>query len=151
MRRGTLLVVGLIALAASLIGSGVEATIRGDAGWRNHMSGDGHMGWWGDRQTTGSVIDGAIEEEVTATEFDFSPDELTVAVGEPFNLSVINEGDLPHDLVIPDLGVRVDVQPHSRVSAGLEVDEVGSYRFLCSYPGHAEAGMTGMLTVRPSR
>lgn len=151
MRRGTLLVAGLIALAASLIGSGVEATIRGDGGWWNHMSGDGHMGWWGNRQTTGSVIDGAIEEEVTATEFGFSPDELTVAVGEPFNLSVINAGDLPHDLVIPDLGVRIDVRPDGRVSAGLEVDEVGSYRFLCSYPGHAEAGMTGMLTVSPSR
>jgi uncharacterized cupredoxin-like copper-binding protein len=151
MRRRTFLVVGLIALGASLIGPAVQATISGDIGGWNHMSGSGHMGWWGDRQTTGDVIEGAFGKDVTATEFAFSPNELTVAVGEPLNLNVINAGGLPHDLVIPDLGVRLDVGPGGQATTGIEVDKAGSYQFLCSDPGHAEAGMTGLLTVSPNK
>ncbi|HEX6302108.1 MAG TPA: cupredoxin domain-containing protein [Acidimicrobiia bacterium] len=145
-----LLIAGLVAVAASLIGPAVQAAITGETGW-DHMSGYGHMGRWGDSQTTGDVIEGATEEQVIATEFAFSPNELTVAVGEPINLSVTNGGDLSHDLVIPDLGVRLAVGPGGQATAGLEVDKAGSYQFLCSYPGHAEAGMTGLLTVSPDK
>lgn len=151
MQRSTLLVAGLIALGASLIGPAVQATISGDVGPWDHMSGYGHMGWWGDRQTAGEVIEGAVEEEVTATEFAFSPNELTVAVGEPINLTVKNAGALPHDLVIPDLGVRLAVGPGGQATTGIEIDTAGSYQFLCSYPGHAEGGMTGLLTVSPDQ
>lgn len=154
MRRNALLIAGLIALAASLIGPAVQAAITDDAGWWGHMSGYGHtsgyghMGWWGEGQTTGDVIEGAFEMEVTATEFSFSPDELTVEVGEPVNLTLINTGDLSHDLVIPDLGVHLAASPGRQATAGIEIEEAGSYRFLCSLPGHAEAGMAGLLTVK---
>jgi uncharacterized cupredoxin-like copper-binding protein len=151
MQRHILLVAGLIAIGASLTGAAVQTTISGDVGRWDHMSGYGHMGWWGDRQTASEVIEGAVEEEVTATEFAFSPNELTVAVGEPINLTVINGGDLPHDLVVPDLGVRLAVGPGGQATTGIEVDTAGSYQFFCSYPGHAEAGMTGLLTVSPKQ
>ncbi|MEX1091578.1 MAG: cupredoxin domain-containing protein [Acidimicrobiia bacterium] len=151
MQRKAFLVAGLIALGASLIGPAVQATVSGDIGWWDHMSGHGHMGWWGDRQTAGDVIEGAFERDVTVTEFAFSPNELTVVVGEPINLNVINAGGLPHDLVIPDLGVRLAVGPGGQATIGIEVDKAGSYQFLCSYPGHAEAGMTGLLTVSPNK
>lgn len=150
MRRKALLIAGLFALAASLIGPTVQAAITGDAGWWGHMSGYGHMGWWREGQTTGDVIEGASEYEVTATEFIFSPDELTVVVGEAVNLTLINAGDLPHDLVIPDLGVHLAVGPGRQTTTGIEVEEAGSFQFLCSYPGHSEAGMTGLLTVNPN-
>jgi len=148
MQRKALLIAGLFALAASLIGPAVQAAITGDAGWWGHMS--GHMGWWGEGQTTGDVIEGASETEVTATEFAFSPDELTAMVGEAVNLTLINAGDLPHDLVIPALGVRLAVGPGGQATTGVEVEEAGSFQFLCSYPGHSEAGMTGLLTVNPN-
>jgi nitrite reductase (NO-forming) len=150
MQRKALLIAGLIALAASLIGPAVQAAITGDAGWWGHMSGFGHMGWRGEGQTTGDVIQGASQTEVTATEFAFSPDELTVMVGEAVNLTLINAGDLPHDLFIPDLGVHLAVAPGRQTTTGIEIDEAGSYQFLCSYPGHAAAGMTGLLTVNPN-
>lgn len=150
MRRRTLLVAGLIALGVSLIGPAVQAGITGDTGWWDHMSGYGHMGWWGNTQTTGEVVDGAPDVEVTATEFAFTPGELTVTVGEPVNLSLVNAGDLAHDLVIPDLGVRLAVGPGQQATTGIEIDETGSYQFSCSYPGHAAAGMTGLLTVKPN-
>lgn len=149
MRRRTLLIAGLIALAASLIGSAAQAGITGDAGWWDHMSGYRHMGWWGDRQTTGDLFENASEIEATATEFAFSPGELTVTVGERVNLTLVNAGDLAHDLVIPDLGVRIAAGPGRETTTGIEVEEAGSYQFVCSYPGHAEAGMTGLLTVKP--
>ena len=151
MQRHILLVAGLIAIGASLTGAAVQATISSDVGRWDHMSGYGHMGWWGDRQTAGEVIEGTVEEEVTATEFAFSPNELTLAVGEPINLTLINAGDLPHDLVIPDLGVRLAVGPGGQATTGIEVDTAGSYQILCSYPGHAEAGMNGLLTVSPNQ
>jgi nitrite reductase (NO-forming) len=71
-------------------------------------------------------------------------------VGEPVNLTLINAGDLPHDLVIPDLGVHLAVAPGRQATTVREIDEAGSYQFLCSYPGHAAAGMTGLLTVNPN-
>lgn len=149
MRRRTLLITGIVALAASLIGPAVQATISGDTvGWR-HMSGYGHMGWSGDRQTTGDGIEGASEQEVTATEFAFSPDELTATVGEPVNLTLVNPGDLTHDLVIPDLDIRLVAGPGQQATIGIEIDDAGSYQFICSFPGHADAGMTGLLTVNP--
>lgn len=147
MRRRTLLVAGLIALGVSLIGPAVQAEITGDTGWWDHMSEYGHMGLWGNTQTTGDVIDGASEVEVTATEFAFTPGELTVTVGEPVNLSLVNAGDLAHDLVIPDLGVRLAVGPGRQATTGIEIDEAGTYQYLCTFPGHAAAGMTGLLTV----
>ncbi len=152
MRGRTLLIAGLIAMAASLIGPTVHAAITGDTlWWGGHMSGYGHMGRWGDGKTTGDVIEGAPDEEVTATEFAFSPAELTVVVGEPINLTLINQGSLPHDLAIPELGVRIAAAPGQQMTAGLEIEAAGSYEFVCTYPGHAEAGMTGLLTVEPNK
>ena len=149
MRNRSLLVAGLIALGASLSGPVLQATITGDTGWWDHMAGYGHMGWWGNAETTGDAIEGATELEVIASEFAFSPGELTVVVDEPVNLTLVNAGDLPHDLVIPELGVRLAAGPGRQVTTGIEVEHAGSYRLLCSYPEHAEAGMTGLLTVNP--
>lgn len=148
MRRSTLLIAGIVALAASLIGPAVQAGITGEAGrWGHHMSGYGHMGWWEDSQASGDVIEGATEMEVTATDFSFTPDELTATVGEPINVTLVNTGDLPHDLVIPDLDVHLAAGPGQRASTGIQVEDASSYQFLCSLPGHAEAGMTGLLTL----
>jgi uncharacterized cupredoxin-like copper-binding protein len=148
MRRRTLLIAGLVALGLSLIGPAVQAGITGDAGWWDRMSGYGHMGWWGNAQTTGDVIEGATDVEVTATEFAFTPGELTVTVGEPVNLSLVNAGELAHDLAIPDLGIRLASGPGRQATTGIKIDDAGTYQFLCSYPGHAAAGMTGLLTVK---
>lgn len=149
--RNSLLVAGLIALAASLIGPAVQASITGDIGWRNgHMGGSGHMGWWGNDLATGDVIGGARDVDVSAAEFAFSPAELTITVGEPVNITLSNTGEAPHDLVIPDLGVRLAAGPGREATTGFEVEEAGSYEFLCTFPGHAEAGMTGILTVVPN-
>lgn len=160
MQTRVLLIAGLIALAASLVGPAIQAAITDDTGSWGPMSGfgsmgpghmgPGHMGWWGGDQATGDVIEGAREMEVTATDLAFSPDGLTVTVGEAVNLTLVNAGDLRHDLVIPELDVRVVAAPGGQATIGIEFDQAGSYEFLCTFPGHAQAGMTGVLTVEPN-
>lgn len=150
MRRRTLLVAGLVALAASLIGPVVQASITGETGWWDHMTGYGHMGWWNGEQSAETEIGGADRILVTATEFAFSPAEIELEVGVPINLVLVNMGDLPHDLVIPELDLHVAARPGRQSGTGIDLADTGSYQFLCSYLGHEESGMTGVLKVVPN-
>jgi uncharacterized cupredoxin-like copper-binding protein len=134
-----------------MIGPAVQASISSEtAWWGGHMR-HGHMGWWGDTPPANSEIEGAPEVAVTATEYGFSPSELKVDFGEPVNLTLKNEGEIPHDLVIPELGVGIAVGPGQQATTGIVADQPGSYDFRCTYPGHAEAGMTGLLVVGPNQ
>lgn len=152
MRRRTLLITGLIALAGSMIGPAVQASISGDIGWwGGHMSRFGHMSWWGDPPPANSEIEGAPELVMTVTEYVFSPTELKVDFGESVNLTLKNTGEIPHDLVIPELGVHIAAGPGQQATTGIAPEKAGSFDFLCSYPGHAEAGMTGLLVVGPNQ
>ncbi len=99
----------------------------------------------------------------------FSPSALTVVVGEPVKLVVINRGKLPHELVI---GTAAELAEHQRemtsgsaahhhadsaisVEAGQSrevlrtFDKSGELGIACFQPGHYEAGMKGTLTVSP--
>lgn len=149
MKR-TLLVAGLVALAASLIGPTVQAAMTYETGWWGHMTGHGHMGWWSNEQWPETGIEGVEDVVVTATEFTFSPAEITLEAGVPIGLVLINEGDLPHDLVIPELDIHLSARPGQQSATGIETADTGSYQFLCSYPGHEESGMTGVLKVVPN-
>jgi len=151
MPRRALLIVGLIALAGSIVGPTVQSSITGDATWwGSHMFGSGgHMGWWGGTRTNGA-IEGAREVVITATEYVFSLSEPTVELGG-VNLTLKNEGLVPHDLVIADLGVRLAAGPGQQVTTGIEAVKTGSFHFLCTYPGHAESGMTGVLLIVPNQ
>ena len=47
------------------------------------------------------------------------------------------------------LGIKVDIQPGSTATVQIPADaQPGTYDFICSIPGHAEAGMVGTLTVQ---
>jgi nitrite reductase (NO-forming) len=82
------------------------------------------------------------------TEFSFSPAEVTILAGRTVNLVLENDGQQPHDLTVPDLGVYVAAAPGGRTATGLRVDEPGRYTLFCSLPGLREAGMSGTLIVR---
>lgn len=139
-------------MAASLIGPTVQASVADTTvtwNWLGHMSDRGHMwDWWNDSEsaTSSPRVEGADEVVVVATDFDFAPSEVTVSAGEPVNLRLVNEGRLPHDLVIPELDLRVSAGAGGEGVAGLD-PEPGVYEFWCSYPGHESQGMIGTLTV----
>ena len=147
MNRNRLLLIGGLSLVvAGLIGGSLTGSGSAAGGWWDgHMSGMPMMGWTGGN--TAPLIPGAEEVIVELDEFVFIPVEVTLEAGTESNLTAVNEGSLVHDLTIPSLGVRIVVPPGGRASAGLRGLASGSYPFLCTVPGHAEAGMTGTLIV----
>ena len=106
------------------------------------------MGRWSDTSRSSSLIEGAEVLVVTATDFGFSPAELVVQVGEPVNLTLVNEGAVPHDLTILGLGVHVAAGPGQQVTVGMVPEKTGSFEIVCTYPGHSDLGMTGVMVVR---
>jgi uncharacterized cupredoxin-like copper-binding protein len=109
-----------------------------------------HMGWTQSASQTGDATQpyaDATVVEVTATDLAFDPSAITIDAGEPVNLRLVNRGQAFHDLTIPDLDVTLAAEPGETVTAGITVDTPGTYEFLCTVPGHANAGMRGTLTV----
>lgn len=145
---------------AIAVGAVVLLVVVGIVGW---AAGGTSMAWWGDpdRMMAGHMgwsssssggadrpVVGAREVGVTATDLDFDPGVIEIRAGEPVNITLVNDGAVFHDLTIPDLGFMLDANPGEQVSGSLTVDEPGRYQFVCSVPGHADAGMRGTLQVR---
>lgn len=86
--------------------------------------------------TPGSTV------EFHATEFTFTPMELTAEPGT-YQGVLINDGEIRHDIVFGD-GDPIVAEPGESVEFEFEVPDEG-LAFLCSIPGHEDAGMTGMI------
>lgn len=83
---------------------------------------------------------------VSMTDFAFDPDPIAVS-GEDAQLLVVNEGQVVHDLVIPELGKGTpDVQAGEEFELDLTGQPAGTYRVICDIPGHLEAGMETEIT-----
>jgi uncharacterized cupredoxin-like copper-binding protein len=93
------------------------------------------------------AIAGAREVTITADDLRFSPSTITVKTGEAVNIVVVNADDVVHDFTIPGFGVHVTVPAGQRTTIGLQPTTPGSYPFLCTVAGHAQAGMRGTLAV----
>jgi FtsP/CotA-like multicopper oxidase with cupredoxin domain len=83
---------------------------------------------------------------VDLTEFALTP--ATVSVEGGGTLKVVNSGSTPHNLVVSgaDLGTA-DLAAGDSETLDLSGLDPGTYDLLCSVPGHADAGMTGTLTI----
>lgn len=87
--------------------------------------------------------------EITAEEFAFEPSRIEVAVGETVRIKLRNEGVLSHNLTIKKLGVEIGtIQSDATGTARFRPQNPGTYRIVCTVPGHSEAGMTGTLVVK---
>lgn len=133
------LVVGILGWAAG----GTSMGWWGDRGW---VMGD-HMGWTTSSGDADPPVAGARDVEVVATDLVFTPDVIEIGADEPVNITLSNDGAVFHDLSIPELGFMLDADPGQQVLGSLTVDEAGTYEFVCSVPGHAQAGMRGTLQV----
>ena len=108
---------------------------------------------------------------VTMTEFGFEPNAINVTAGSPVELTLVNEGAIEHDFVIEVIPVtdisssnsgdhhmstdeHSEYDLHTSTAAGetstltFTVTEPGTYKIICSVPGHLDAGMTGELIVK---
>lgn len=146
---GRILLIG--GLAAVVLGVLGMAAMPGPTGeWFDHPH-PGMMGRWNGGEGDGSsppTISGAKQINVQAGEFVFDPSRIEVRADEPVNIRLVNRGALFHDFAVEGLAFRLSSLPGEQATAGLEAAEPGSYRFLCTVPGHADAGMVGTLVVR---
>jgi len=99
-----------------------------------------------DARGASPAIAGAPEVVVTAKDIHFAQTELRLPSGV-VNLTLRNDGVLPHDLTIPALGVHIAVGSGQSVTTGLRDLPRGRYSGYCGVSGHADAGMRLEVTV----
>jgi hypothetical protein len=93
-----------------------------------------------------SAIPGAPEVAVTAQDVHFSVREIRLPAAE-VNLTLRNDGALPHDLSIPALRVHISADSGESITTGLRQLPKGRYPGYCSVSGHADAGMELVVVV----
>jgi nitrite reductase (NO-forming) len=94
----------------------------------------------------GAAVLGTIA--ITAADLSFSPATTTVDKAGPYQLQLTNTGAIEHNITLPD-GKVLTAAPGK--SARMVVDvPAGGLMFTCSIPGHAQAGMQGMIMVAGS-
>jgi plastocyanin len=92
---------------------------------------------------------GTLQLAASPTKIAFDKTSLTSKPGK-VTIDFDNPAPLEHDVAIEQNGKIIAVsetiaEGKTSVTADLEP---GTYRFLCTIPGHAEAGMEGTLTVK---
>jgi len=83
------------------------------------------------------------------TEIAFDTTKLSAQAGE-VTIDFTNPSALEHDVAIEQNGKQLAISEtvaEGKTSVSAEL-EPGTYTFLCTVPGHAEAGMEGTLTVK---
>ena len=89
--------------------------------------------------------------KVIMTEFKFDPSAITVKPGTT-TFFLVNQGSVAHDMVVEtQAGQRVAgselVQAGGEATFTVDNLAAGSYRIVCTQPGHEAAGMKGTLSV----
>ena len=93
-------------------------------------------------------------EQVTLTgtdDFRFNPSTVTVKAGQPLQVTFQNSGEILHDFTAQQglaKPVTILEQGGQSGTATITYDKPGTYKFLCSQPGHDQLGMHGTITVQ---
>jgi uncharacterized cupredoxin-like copper-binding protein len=91
---------------------------------------------------------GAAQIDTVALDLRFEPNTLRAPAGEFAILTLRNDDPVFHDLEVEGLAnVDVAARPGQVGRLRVRIDQPGTYRFICTVPGHAEAGMVGTLVV----
>jgi nitrite reductase (NO-forming) len=85
---------------------------------------------------------------VTAVDLGFEPKGLSVDKAGTYEIHFQNNGQIPHDITFAD-GTTTVALPGEMKMLTVNVPDSG-ITFLCSIPGHADAGMRGTITVAGS-
>ncbi len=97
-----------------------------------------------DDDSVGSGGGGSVH--VSLSEFAIAPSSVNVPAGG--SLHVTNDGTAAHNVSIVDTDLKTsDLASGEAAELDLSSLEPGTYEILCEIPGHADSGMTGMLTI----
>lgn len=89
-----------------------------------------------------------VEKVLTIKEWAITPADFQVEKGKHLVLTIRNDGAVPHNFAIPKLGVRlINIAPGSNRIVELNLDQAGTFNYLCDLPGHDQLGQRGTLSV----
>ena len=88
----------------------------------------------------------ATTVNVTMKEFKFILSKKTVPHGK-VTFKVVNKGTIGHDFAIGGKKTRL-IGPGKTARVTVTFHKKGRFPYLCTVPGHAQAGMKGVFTVR---
>ncbi len=83
--------------------------------------------------------------EVRAFDLGFEPAMVHVDAPGTYAVTFTNDGGVLHDLTFAD-GTKISAEAHT-VATGEVTIPAGGLTFICSVPGHADAGMRGEVMV----
>ncbi|HEV8636835.1 MAG TPA: cupredoxin domain-containing protein [Chloroflexota bacterium] len=88
---------------------------------------------------------------ITLSEFHIKPKGVDAVVGKPITITVQNAGKIEHNLeldpTVSDVPLLAVLGPGESKTVTFTPKAAGAFRYVCAIPGHAPAGMAGMLTV----
>ena len=92
------------------------------------------------------IAEGPVGEiNITAFDLGFEPSMVDVAEPGIYTVNFVNDGGVPHDVTFAD-GTTIAADGHSTATGAVTVPAEG-ITFICSIPGHSDAGMTGEVMV----
>ena len=101
-----------------------------------------------------AVAQTPLEVKVVATDLKFAPPTIQAKVGQPIKIVLENKGAIEHDIHFPTLkadkpAASLTAHARSGQTATLEFTPTakGRYEYICTIPGHKEAGMKGVINV----
>ena len=83
--------------------------------------------------------------KIRAFDLGFDPAMVHVAAAGTYAVTLVNDGGTPHDLTFAD-GTKVEAAAHTTSTGEVTIPAAG-LTFICSVPGHADAGMRGAVMV----
>lgn len=156
----------MLGAAALLMVGGAAIAAPGAAGHSHGHAEETAYGRPGDPKKPARLV------AVTMTEKDgkmaFIPDRIEVRRGEQIRLTLRNNGELDHELVVATLEENLKHAIQMQKNPDMEHDDpnarrlkpkttgdilwqftkAGEFDFSCLIPGHREAGMTGTIIVK---
>ena len=89
----------------------------------------------------------ADEIAIAASKFEFTPETVTVKLGQPMTL-VLTSYDRIHGFKVAELGIRTDIVPDRETRLTFVPDKPGRFTFFCDiFCGDGHDEMSGTLVV----
>ncbi len=96
----------------------------------------------------------AAEVKMLATDLKFNQPTIQAKVGQPIKIVLENNGAIEHDIAFPTIkadkpgaSLKAVAKPGQTATLEFTPTAKGSYEYVCTIPGHKEAGMKGKINV----
>ena len=83
--------------------------------------------------------------EIEAFDLGFKPAAVSVPAAGTYDVTFHNTGAIPHDITFAD-GTKIPAAPGATETGTVSIP-AGGLTFICSIPGHEQAGMKGAVSV----